>query len=506
MNFGLLVGGAALLAGILGYFLRLVLVQRQAASIESRIQRLRQEAKGKAESLILQARQKAIRILEEAKKEEKLLKQQLTQQIERFEKKHEFLEKRSQEIAQKEELLRDKASKIKEIERQVQALKQKSLEKLESISRLSQDEAKKYLLELVEKTYQSELHNRLKKLEQEGAKQLEERARNIMSLAMERLASPHSSDLTSYTVSLPTDDIKGRIIGKEGRNIRAFEKATGVEVVIDDTPEVVVLSSFSPIRREVARLALERLILDGRIQPALIEKIVTEAKKEVAAEIRKAGEDAIYKLGIVGVDPDLVKILGRLKFRTSYGQNVLEHSIEVARIAEIIASELSADASVAKKAGLFHDIGKAVDHEVQGSHVEIGRRLLQKFGIAQEVIEAMQSHHQEYEPTSLEAVIVQVADAISGARPGARRASLEEYLQRLEDLEKITDSFKGVQRSFAIQAGREVRVFVEPDQVSDYEAKKLAREIAAQIEAQLKYPGEIKVNVIRERRVVAYAR
>ncbi|OHB21301.1 MAG: ribonuclease Y [Parcubacteria group bacterium RIFCSPHIGHO2_01_FULL_47_10b] len=497
---------AAVLGGVAGYALRLLLAKRWVASVEGKINSLRQKARQKAEEIILEARQKAVESLEEAKKEEKQQVKHLEERQQRIEQKEEEQEKQNKDLSKQKSELDTQSKEIETLKTQIVEAQEKKIKELEELSGLSKKKAEEQLYHELEEVHKSELMQRLQKLEKEADYSLRERAKNIMALAMQRMASEHTSDLTSYTLSIPSNDIKGRIIGKEGRNIRAFEHETGVEVIVDETPDVITLSSFNPIRREVARIAMDRLIRDGRIQPAAIEKTVADAKKEVAAEIRKAGEEAVYKLGIVGLNPDLIKVIGRLKYRTSYGQNVLDHSIEVARIGEIIAEELGANTTIVKKGGLLHDIGKAVDHEVQGSHVDIGIKILQKFAAGQEVIDAMKSHHGEYPAESLEAVIVEVADAISGARPGARRTSVEEYLKRLEDLEKIANSYEGVQKTYALQAGREVRVFVHPDVVDDAQAKKLARGIANEIEQTLAYPGEIKVHVIRENRVIEYAK
>lgn len=491
---------------VIGYIGRLVIAHRNRKAFEGKIVAERKEAKAKAEKIVLDARQKAVEILEEVKKEEKVRQEQFLRQEERLEKKETEIEETNKAFKAQEEEFRAKEEALEKEQLKLKELEDKQTKQLEKVSKLSKEEAKQALFKHVEDVYRQELYQRQQRLEADGESALEEQAKNIIALATQRLASEYTSELTTYNFTLPADDIKGRIIGKEGRNIRAFERETGVDMLIDDTPGVITLSSFNPIRREVARIALTKLIADGRIQPALIEKLVGEAKEEIGREIRKAGEDAVYKLGIVGLNPDLVKIIGRLKYRTSYGQNVLEHSIEAARIAEMIATELGADTVIAKKAALLHDIGKAVDHEVQGTHVEIGRRILQKFNVDKAVIVAMQSHHQDYEHESIEAIIVEVADAISGSRPGARKSSLEEYLKRLEELENIANSFEGVGRSFAIQAGREVRIFVEPDVIDDAEAKKLARSVATEIESKMAYPGEIKVHVIRETRVIDYAR
>jgi len=361
-------------------------------------------------------------------------------------------------------------------------------------------------LENLEREYNKDLLVRMEKLEAEGKEKYERKAKEILALAIQKYALPQSQELTTTTVALPSDEIKGRIIGKEGRNIKTLEKLTGTEVIVDETPEVVVISSFDPIRRQIAKMALEKLIQDGRIQPARIEEIVKRSEEEIVQQIKEAGERAVYETGVIGLDPKLVQLLGRLRFRSSYGQNVLIHSIEVSFLAASLAAELGADIKVAQKAGLLHDIGKAVDHQVQGSHVDVGIRILEKFGVEQEVIDAMKAHHEEYPAETIEAVIVKVADQISGARPGARRDTVENYLKRLEELEQIALSFRGVEKAYAIQAGREVRVFVSPQKVDDLQAKKMAKEIAEKIQEELRYPGEIKVTLIRENRIIEYAR
>jgi ribonuclease Y len=368
------------------------------------------------------------------------------------------------------------------------------------------EEAKEEILKSTEKKYEEDILARIKKLELFGEEKYEAKAKEILTTAIQRLGNSVASDVMSTIVNIPSDEMKGKIIGKEGKNIKAFERATGVEVIVDDTPGAITISSFDPVRRQVARVALENLLLDGRIQPVKIEKIVEEAKLSINKIIKEKGEAAAYECGVFNLDPRIVAILGRLHFRTSYGQNVLQHSVEMAHIAGMIAEEMKANVTVAKTAALLHDLGKAVDHEVAGTHVEIGRRILQKFGASEEIIKAMQSHHEEYPYESVESIIVQVADAISGSRPGARRDNIENYIKRLQDLEALANSFAGVEKSYALQAGREVRVFVTPEQITDLEAKNLAHDIAQKIETDLKYPGEIKVNVIRELRVVEYAR
>jgi len=408
------------------------------------------------------------------------------------------------EIREKE--FREKVEKFKKIRESLESLRQESLDRLEKISKLSKEEAKKELLDAAEKEYQREILERMKKLEAEGWQKFEKKAKEILALAIQKTAVSQSQELTTTTVALPNEEIKGRIIGKEGRNIRTLERLTGVEIVVDETPEAVVISGFDPVRRQVAKTALEKLIHDGRIQPARIEETVQTAQSEINSQIKEAGETAVYDTGLVGLDPKLVQLLGRLRFRTSYGQNVLLHSIEVAHLANALAAELGANARVAKKAGLLHDIGKAVDHQIEGSHTDIGIKILEKFKVEPEVILAMKSHHEEYPYETLEAIVVQTADAISGSRPGARKDTIENYLKRLGDLENIATSFGGVEKAWALQAGREIRVFVKPEEIDDLGAKKLARDIADRIQEELRYPGEIKVNVIRESRVTEYAK
>lgn len=397
----------------------------------------------------------------------------------------------------------DELSAAKE---RVEDLAKEQQAKLEQVAGLSADEAKSQLVESVERQYAHDLENRMRKLEIANDEKLEQKANDILVTAVHRLGNSVVSDVLATTVSLPNDEIKGKIIGKEGRNIRAFERATGVDVIVDDTPGTITLSSYDPIRRQIARIALENLILDGRIQPAKIEESVKKAEDEINNIIKKKGAEAAYEAKVPNLDPKLLMILGRLYFRTSYGQNVLDHSVEVAHLAAMLAEELGADPAIARAGALFHDIGKAVDHEVPGTHVEIGRRILQKFNIDERVIKAMQAHHEEYPYETPESMIVQVADAVSGARPGARRDSVENYIKRLEDLEAIANSETGVEKSFAISAGREVRVIVKPEAVDDLQARKIARDIADKIEKEMQYPGEIKISVIRETRVIEYAR
>ncbi|MDD2730634.1 MAG: ribonuclease Y [Candidatus Portnoybacteria bacterium] len=498
--------GALGLGSILGYFARQSIAKKQAGSLEAKLLKMTEEARNEAKETVMRAKDKAIQILEDTKKEQKEKEHQLLRSEERLERREQGLEKKDREVEEKYKELAEKARKVKEIKEELTHIQEQKTAELERVAKLSCEDAKNELLAQVEKEQQEILLERSQKLEREGHEELEKKARNILALAMQRFAASQASEITTTSVALPAEELKGRIIGKEGRNIKTLEKITGVEIIVDDTPGAIVISAFDPVRRQIAKVALEKLMADGRIQPARIEDAVEKAKEEIAEKIKEAGEAAAYDTGVAGLDPRLIRILGRLSFRTSYGQNVLLHSVEVAHLAAAIAGELGADVALAKKAGLLHDIGKAVTHEVQGSHVEIGKMILQKFGLPEEVIKVMQSHHEEYPYESVEAVIVQVADQISGARPGARKDTLEAYLKRLEELEKIANDFEGVDKSFAIQAGREIRVFVQPERMDDLQARKLARQIADRIQQELNYPGEIKVNVIRELRVTEYAR
>lgn len=503
----LITGIAALVVGaVLGYFARQTIAKKQAGTLEAKLSTLVENAKKEANEILLSAKEKSVEILEDAKKEEKDRKEYILKKEQKLEQKEHLLEKQDQEIQGGKRDLENKIVQVKKIKEELQNLQSQRIGELEKIAGMSKDEARNELLAQLEKENQEILMERIKKLEKENHEELEKKAKDIMILAMQRYAASQASEVTTSTVALPSEDLKGRIIGKEGRNIKTLEKLTGVEVIIDDSPDAIVISAFDPMRRQIAKLALEKLISDGRIQPARIEEMIEKAKEEIGQKIQEAGETAVYDTGVVGFDPKLVKILGRLRFRTSYGQNVLLHSIEVAHLAGAIAAELGANVNIAKKAGLLHDIGKAVDHEVQGSHVEIGRMLLKKFNLPEEVIQAMEAHHEEYPYTSLESRIVQVADALSSARPGARKDTLEAYLKRLEELEQVANSFAGIEKSYAIQAGREIRIFVKPEEVGDLGARDLAKKIAEKIQEDLKYPGEIKVTVIREKRVVEYAR
>ena len=507
-SFGLLfVGILALVVGsVSGYFARQSIAKKQLGTAEGKINKMTNEAEEQARTVLLEAKNKAVEVLDEVKKDEKKRQEQIFRVEKRLETREENLDRKMDELEKEKRNLISKADEIKRIRKETDAARQEELKRLEKIAGLSKEEAKKILLQLAEEQNRDILAARIKKLEKDGQDELEKKARNIMTLAMQRYAGSHSAETTTSTVSIPSDELKGRIIGREGRNIKTLERLTGIEVIVDDTPEAIVLSGFNPVRREIARIALEKLLSDGRIHPTRIEEAVNFAKTEVNNKIKEAGEAAVYDVGVAGLDPKIVQLIGRLRFRTSYGQNVLLHSLEVAHLSGALAAELGANVSLAKKAGLLHDIGKAIDHEVQGTHIEIGISILKKFGIGQDVIDAMKSHHEDYPFESNEGMIIAAADALSASRPGARKDTLEDYLKRLTELEKVAESFPEVEKTYAIQAGREIRVFVKPDKVDDLGAVKLARSIADKIEQELKYPGEIKVNVLRETRAVEVAR
>ena len=479
------------LGAVLGYFARQTIVKREEKEIQEKLQKAREEAD---------------LILREAERKRKKKEREILEKEESLTKKETFLKRKISEVERKESELREEMEKIKKEKEEIENLKNQVREKLEKISGIKKEEAKKEILKEIEEEIKKDAIERIKKLEKEGEEKFQKRAKEILASVIQRLTLPVVQETTTSTVILPNEEIKGKIIGKEGRNIKTLENLTGVEIIIDETPETVTISCFDPIRRQIAKLALEKLIKDGRIQPAKIEEKVEEAKREIQEQIKEAGEMAAMELGLVGIDPRLLQILGRLKFRVSYGQNVLLHSIEVALLASALAEEIGANPLVCKKAGLFHDIGKAMDLQVEGSHTNIGIKILEKFGVEKEVIDAMKSHHEEYPYESIEAVLVQVADQISGARPGARKDTLENYLKRISELEKIALSFEGVEKAWALQAGREIRVFVRPEEIDDFGARKLAREIAKRIQEELNYPGEIKVTVVREMKVIEYAR
>jgi ribonuclease Y len=501
------IGFLALAIGsILGYFARQSIARKRADTIEVTLKKKISQVKKDAEEITSKAKEQADKIIEEAKRDVQGERRETFKAQKLLIQRENSLGERNSVLEQKENEFRQKVGKLKEVKVTLEDLKQQAIKDLQKVAGFSKEQAKKELLNSLEEEYKIDLLGRMQKLERAGIEKYEKRAKEILASAIQKYALSQAQDLTTTTVAIPSDDLKGRIIGKEGRNIRALEKLTGVEIVVDETPEAVLISGFDPVRRQIAKLALEKLVQDGRIQPARIEEIVHKVETEIVTQIKESGERAIYETGIVDLDPKVIQLLGRLRFRTSYGQNVLLHSIEMAFLAEAIASELGADVRVAKKAALLHDIGKAVDHQIQGSHVDIGIKILEKFNVEKEVVNAMKAHHEEYPAESLEAVIVQVADQISGARPGARKDTLEHYIKRLQDLEAIANAFQGVDKSYAIQAGREIRVFVNPGEIDDLRAKKLSKEIAKKIQEELKYPGEIKVTVIRENRIVEYAR
>ena len=494
------------IGSILGYYARQSIAKKDYRTIEAKLQKKIAKAKEDAEKIVSKAKEKSSRIIKKAQEETYKRRSELFRTEKLLLKRESILEKKISGFEEKEKSFNRRVEKLKKIKAALEELRKEALKNLEKISKISQKEAKKELFRNLEAENKREILERMCRLEEEGEERYRQRAKEILALAIQKYGLSQAQEISIATVSLPSDEIKGRIIGKEGRNIRTFEKLTGTELIVDETPEAVVISAFNPLRRQVAKIALEKLVSDGRIQPARIEEIVKKAEEQIKEQIKKAGEQAVYETGIISVEPQIVQLLGRLKFRTSYGQNVLLHSVEVSFLARALADEIGADAKVCRKAGLLHDIGKAVDHQIQGSHTDIGIKILEKFGVEEKVVEAMKSHHEEYPYGSLEAVIVQVADQISGARPGARKDTLENYLKRLEDLEQIAVSFKGVRKAWALQAGREVRVFVKPEEIDDYAAHKLSREIAKKIQEELRYPGEIKVTVIRETRVVEYAR
>jgi ribonuclease Y len=506
MNIAVYILAAVVVGVAVGYYLRLIISLGKKGSVDIEIKQL-----------LLGAKEEATRILDEAKKkaddkEEEMRAREIEKDAEekkkedRLIKKEELLDSRQVEIDKESEIMKERANEIKEIKDKAESMLADAMEKLSSIARLSVDDAKAELMKKIEERASEDLLIRMQKLEADSTEKMERRAKDILATVIQRYSGSVAAELMTTSVNIPSEDIKGKIIGKEGRNIRAFEKTAGVELIVDDTPGTIVISAHDPVRRQVARVALENLIMDGRIQPAKIEETIEKAQADINKIIKEKGEQAVYECGIFNFDPRLVAIIGRLYFRTSYGQNVLQHSIEMTHVAGMLAEELGADVQIAKSGALVHDIGKALDHEVQGTHIEIGIRILQKFGADPRVIDAMKSHHDDYPHASIEAVIVQTADMISGGRPGARRDTVENYLKRLQDLEAVAKSFPGIEKSYALSAGREIRVFVSPAEINDLQAKDLARDIAKKIEADLKYPGEIRVVLVRENRIVEYAR
>lgn len=503
----LIISALAIAAGILvGYFGRIVIARAQKRSLELELKERRLRAHEEADAILEDAKKRADERLDDIRAREDEKEQEFKKTKEHLEKRETLLDDRQRDLDRGQEELRVRVEEVAMLKIAATEAHEKEVANLEAIAGLSRDEARDRIMQTIEEECQEDLAVRLRKLETIASEKIESRARDILTTAIHRLASSTASELTVTSVQIPSEDIKGKIIGKEGRNIRTFERVTGVELIIDDAPDVIIISSFDPVRRQIARVALEKLIEDGRIQPAKIEEFYTAAKNEINQIIQKEGEAAVHELGIYNLDPRLIAVLGRLHFRTSYGQNVLNHSIEMAHLAEMLASEIGADPFIAKSGALLHDIGKALDHEFEGGHLEIGIRILRKFGVDERVIIAMRSHHDTYPHESLEAVIVQTCDIISGGRPGARRDTVENYLKRLRELEAVANAFAGVEKSYALQAGREIRVFVYPDKLNDLEARNTAREIALRVERELRYPGEIKITVIRENRIIEFAR
>ncbi len=494
----------------LGISYRKRIAEAEIGSAEAEAKRLVEEAVKTAENKkresLLSAKEEIMKNRNEAEKELKERRGEISRQERRLQQKEEALDKKVDSLEKKDELLNKKIKEADDEREKVAGIHKAQIEILERLSGLTAEEAKEYLLKSVEDEVRHEAAIMIKEVETQAKEEADKRAKNIISAGIQRCAADHVAETTVSVVSLPNDEMKGRIIGREGRNIRTLETLTGIDLIIDDTPEAVILSGFDPIRREVARVALEKLIVDGRIHPSRIEEMVERARKEVDATIKQEGEQATFDTGVHGLHPEVIKLLGKLKFRTSYGQNVLKHSIEVSHVAGIMAGELGVDVATAKRAGLLHDIGKAVDHEIEGSHISIGVDIAKKYNENKDVIHAIEAHHGDVEATTIIACLVQAADAVSAARPGARRENIEAYIKRLQQLEEIATSFNGVEKSFAIQAGREVRIMVKPEQIGDGDMEFVAREIVKKIESELEYPGQIKVNLIRETRTTDYAK
>jgi len=507
MNVNLSIAVSLAVVGIvIGYYLRLLLASQKANSVEQKLKIQIDEAKNEAKEILVESKNKVAEALDEIKKEERSRQQQFDKIEERLHNKEESIEKHAQEVRSRESAVQSEAKKVEEITAEAEVVRKKAMEELEKVSGLSRETARENLLSEIKHEYKDEIIQTIQKFEKEKAEELEKKGLDIITTALHRYSRSHVAELTTTAFTLPNEDLKGKIIGREGRNIRTLERLTGVEVIVDETPEAIIFSSFDPLRREIAKVALEKLIKDGRIQPAKIEEKVEEAKAELTKRMQEIGEQAALEIGIMDFPKEILQLLGRLHFRTSYGQNVLVHSVEMAYIAGMLAAELGANIEVAKRGALVHDIGKAISHEVEGTHVELGRKILKKYGIDEQVILAMESHHEEYPFATPEAFIVTAADVLSAARPGARRDTVENYLKRLEELEKIVNTFDGVKNVYALSAGREIRVFVTPEKIDDFGALQMAKDIAAKVQSEMKYPGEIKVNVIREMRATEYAR
>ncbi len=501
-----LVGGVLILGAIVGYFVRQLISARQSNSLEQKLKVQVEEAKNEAREIVLQAKDKSTVLFEEVQKEERERKNQLNRIEERLLKREESLEHQAKDLSVKENHFSQVLSNFQFEKSEIEKVKKQALDSLEKIAGLTTAEAKQRLFDQLQEEYKRDLALTLQKMERDRRDEIEKKSVDIITTALQRYARASVSELSTSVFTLPNEDLKGKIIGREGRNIRALERLTGTEIIVDESPETIVISSFDGMRRELTRMALDKLIKDGRIQPAKIEEKVEEARQELNKKIQEYGETAAYELGIVDLPKEILQVLGRLHFRTSYGQNVLAHSVEMAHIAGMMATELGLNVEVAKKGALLHDLGKAIDHDVPGTHVELGRKMLKKYGVNDLVVKAMEAHHDEYPYAIPEAFIVTAADVLSGARPGARRDNMDSYIKRLVDLEKIATSFDGVKSAYAISAGREIRVFVIPEKVDDFGALQMAKNIAGKIQSELKYPGEIKVNIIREVRAVEFAR
>jgi len=509
MNGGLqilVILGVLILGTAIGYLVRHYQAQQADENKQTEGHRVLVESREAAREIELKAQAEALKIRQGAEKEVDQRRNELTRQEDRLQKRRDQMDVRSEKLERREQTLNKRQSTIDKRSNEIDKLYQDELETLQRISKMTEDQAKDVLLEMVEKESRDDMARVIRRIEAEARAEGEKKARKLIADAIQRVASEHVSEVTSSNVPLPSDEMKGRIIGRSGRNIQAFEQAAGVDVIVDDTPEAVTISSFDPVRREVARRSMEKLILDGRIHPAHIEKVVAKERKEVERVVAEAGEQAAYDAGVPGLHREVTKVLGRLKFRTSYGQNQLSHAVETAKLAAVIAAELGADVVVARAGALLHDLGKAMDHNVEGTHAQIGADLAKRYRVNPRVVNAIAAHHHEVEQESVEAVIVEACDAISGARPGARREGLEQYLKRVRALEEVANSYKGVKQSYALQAGREVRIFVKPEDIDDLASIRLARDISKQIEETMQYPGQIRVTVIRETRAVDYAK
>jgi ribonuclease Y len=498
--------GALVVGAVIGYLVRHFIVSKRSQSVEEKITHQLEESRVGANKIILEAQEKSAHILEDIKKEERERKVQADKIEERLLKREESLEQYNTDVRDKEKKVQADLQKLTEAKEFIEKAKERVEQELQRVAGLSVEDAKDALFKDIQQRYERDVTEYVAKMMQQRRDDIEKKMIEILTTVMQRYSRSSAAEFTTTSVQLPDEDFKGKIIGKEGRNIRALERLTGVELIVDETPDSIVISSFDPVRREIAKTSLEKLIKDGRIQPAKIEEKVEEAKQEVNKRMQEAAEAAVYELGIFDMPKEIVQILGRLHFRTSYGQNVLRHSVEVALFAGMIAQELGLNADIAKRGALVHDIGKAIDHEVEGSHVDIGRKILKKYNIDERIIQAMEAHHEEYPYATPEAYVVASADALSAARPGARRDTLENYLKRLQELENIANQFNGVKQAYAIAAGRELRIFVTPEKIDDFGALELAREVARRIESELKYPGEIRVIVVRETRAVEYAK